>query len=191
MPRPRGTHLLRRLVLIDFVILIVWARKSRPSLSDSIDSIQLRALHETSSESLAHIRAGTVRGARCRCRRRHRPLDVVPEMRSAVASNATASRRGRDRVRGLISHDVRAGRLLPPSAFAHVAGSSFRMPRSLSSFAHRASRQARATARGTASLRYTKPSRSNAARSAAESGGGILPALVRSLQPCGCMLSKL
>ena len=100
MPRPRGTHLLRRLVLIDFVILIVWARKSRPSLSDSIDSIQLRALHETSSESLAHIRAGTVRGARCRCRRRHRPLDVVPEMRSAVASNATASRRGRDRVRG-------------------------------------------------------------------------------------------
>ena len=151
MPRPRGTHLLRRLVLIDFVILIVWARKSRPSLSDSIDSIQLRALHETSSESLAHIRAGTVRGARCRCRRRHRPLDVVPEMRSAVASNATASRRGRDRVRGLISHDVRAGRLLPPSAFAHVAGSSLRMPRSLSSLAQSASRQASATARGTAS----------------------------------------
>ena len=55
----------------------------------------------SSHNGLARIRAGTVRGARRRrCRRRHRPLDVVPEMRSAVASNATASRRGRDRVRG-------------------------------------------------------------------------------------------
>ena len=55
----------------------------------------------SSHNGLARIRAGTLRGARGRrCRRRHRPLDVVPEMQSAVASNATASRRGRDGVRG-------------------------------------------------------------------------------------------
>ena len=54
----------------------------------------------SSHNGLARIQAGTVRRARGRrCCRRHRPLDVVPEMRSTVASNATASRRGRDRVR--------------------------------------------------------------------------------------------